>query len=243
MTSLRARSVHGNASAESSITFPLVILPGFPCRHMALLMAESHDPPFRFCDQFHYMRKVTKKLLLFHSRRRRVKTACRKSLLFCEAVRNTCCPCRGRCPHRPGKCCEFAVDFRKISLFCRDDVGIVPYRQTSRFSARTGNNVFRQSQKTCLRHVFSVDRRRLCRRGQPQEASRENSRTSECCPGAECDIEWRRIQRLLNCGARRAAFKPYFFLSFILGSRVRKPAAFSVARNSGLTLRRARATP
>ena len=26
---------------------------------------------------------------------------------------------------------------------------------------------------------------------------------------------------LLNCGARRAAFKPYFFLSFILGSRVR----------------------
>ena len=88
-------------------------------------------------------------------------------------------------------------------------IGIVPYRQTSRFSARTGNNVFRQFQKTCLRHVFSVDRRRLCRRGQPQEASRENSRTSECCPGAECDIEWRRIQRLLNCGARRAAFKPY----------------------------------
>ncbi len=26
---------------------------------------------------------------------------------------------------------------------------------------------------------------------------------------------------LLNCGARRAALRPYFFLSFILGSRVR----------------------
>lgn len=53
----------------------------------------------------------------------------------------------------------------------------------------------------------------------------------------------KKTQRLENCGARRAAFKPYFFLSFILGSRVRKPAAFSVARNSGLTLSRARATP
>ena len=52
-----------------------------------------------------------------------------------------------------------------------------------------------------------------------------------------------KTQRLENCGARRAAFKPYFFLSFILGSRVRKPAAFSVERNSGLTLSRARATP
>ena len=33
-------------------------------------------------------------------------------------------------------------------------------------------------------------------------------------------------QRLLNCGARRAALRPYFFLSFIRGSRVRKPAFF-----------------
>ena len=30
-----------------------------------------------------------------------------------------------------------------------------------------------------------------------------------------------RDQRLLNCGARRAALRPYFFLSFIRGSRVR----------------------
>ena len=53
----------------------------------------------------------------------------------------------------------------------------------------------------------------------------------------------KKTQRLENCDARRAAFKPYFFLSFILGSRVRKPAAFSVARNSGLTPSSARATP
>ena len=50
-------------------------------------------------------------------------------------------------------------------------------------------------------------------------------------------------QRLLNCGARRAALRPYFLRSFILGSRVRKPAALRAARNSGLTPSRARATP
>ena len=33
-----------------------------------------------------------------------------------------------------------------------------------------------------------------------------------------------------NWGARRAAFRPYFFLSFILGSRVRNPA-----QSAGLT--------
>lgn len=33
-----------------------------------------------------------------------------------------------------------------------------------------------------------------------------------------------------NCGARRAAFKPYFFLSFILESRVRYPAFFKAGR-------------
>ncbi len=30
-----------------------------------------------------------------------------------------------------------------------------------------------------------------------------------------------------NCGARRAALRPYFFLSFILGSLVKKPAFFN----------------
>lgn len=35
---------------------------------------------------------------------------------------------------------------------------------------------------------------------------------------------------LLNCGARRAAFKPYFFLSFIRGSRVKYPALFKAGR-------------
>ena len=48
---------------------------------------------------------------------------------------------------------------------------------------------------------------------------------------------------LLNCGARRAAFKPYFFLSFILGSLVRKPAFLSVGLNSASTLRSALAIP
>ena len=33
-----------------------------------------------------------------------------------------------------------------------------------------------------------------------------------------------------NCGARRAAFKPYFFLSFIRGSLVKKPAFFNTGR-------------
>ena len=48
---------------------------------------------------------------------------------------------------------------------------------------------------------------------------------------------------LENWGARRAAFKPYFFLSFILGSRVRKPAAFREARYSGFSRTRAREMP
>ena len=33
---------------------------------------------------------------------------------------------RGRYPHRPDGSLEFAGNFRKISAFCRDDVGIVP---------------------------------------------------------------------------------------------------------------------
>ena len=50
-------------------------------------------------------------------------------------------------------------------------------------------------------------------------------------------------QRLLNCGARRAAFRPYFLRSFIRGSRVRKPAFFRMARYSGFTSSRARLMP
>ena len=34
-------------------------------------------------------------------------------------------------------------------------------------------------------------------------------------------LKYSTCYRLLNCGARRAAFKPYFFLSFILGSLVK----------------------
>ena len=37
---------------------------------------------------------------------------------------------------------------------------------------------------------------------------------------------------LLNCGARLAAFKPYFFLSFILGSLVKNPAFFNAGLKS-----------
>ena len=52
-----------------------------------------------------------------------------------------------------------------------------------------------------------------------------------------------RDQRLLNCGARRAALRPYFFLSFILGSLVRKPAAFRAGLFSGSATHRAREMP
>ena len=81
----------------------------------------------------------------------------------------------------------------------------------------------------------------LCRKC-PNRAEKQQNPDGRSRPGIGCKNR-KKTQRLENCGARRAAFKPYFFLSFILGSRVRKPAAFSVARNSGLTLSRARATP
>lgn len=81
----------------------------------------------------------------------------------------------------------------------------------------------------------------LCRKC-PNRAEKQQNPDGRSRPGIGCKNR-KNTQRLENCGARRAAFKPYFFLSFILGSRVRKPAAFSVARNSGLTLSRARATP
>lgn len=81
----------------------------------------------------------------------------------------------------------------------------------------------------------------LCRMC-PNRAEKQQNPDGRSRPGIGCKNR-NKTQRLENCGARRAAFKPYFFLSFILGSRVRKPAAFSVARNSGLTLSRARATP
>lgn len=48
-------------------------------------------------------------------------------------------------------------------------------------------------------------------------------------------ISDRKNYLLENWGARRAAFKPYFLRSFILGSRVRKPAFFKVARRFSLS--------
>ena len=81
----------------------------------------------------------------------------------------------------------------------------------------------------------------LCRKC-PNRAEKQQNPDGRSRPGIGCKNR-KKTQRLENCGARRAAFKPYFFLSFILGSRVRKPAAFSAARNSGLTPSRARETP
>ena len=81
----------------------------------------------------------------------------------------------------------------------------------------------------------------LCRKC-PNRAEKQQNPDGRSRPGIGCKNR-KKTQRLENCGARRAAFKPYFFLSFILGSRVRKPAALSVARSSGLTPSRARATP
>lgn len=46
-----------------------------------------------------------------------------------------------------------------------------------------------------------------------------------------------------NCGARRAFFKPYFFLSLLLGSRVKNPSFFSAGRSSGCAWISARAMP
>lgn len=48
---------------------------------------------------------------------------------------------------------------------------------------------------------------------------------------------------LENCGARRAFFKPYFFLSLLLGSRVRKPSFLSAGRSSGCAWMSAREMP
>ena len=82
----------------------------------------------------------------------------------------------------------------------------------------------------------------LCRKC-PNRAEKQQNPDGRSRPGIGCKNR-NKTQRLENCGARRAAFKPYFFL--FLHSRVtgqEKPAAFSVARNSGLTLSRARATP
>ena len=51
-------------------------------------------------------------------------------------------------------------------------------------------------------------------------------------------------QRLLNCGARRAALRPYFLRSFMRGSRVSRPAFLRAGRSSpSLYCRRARAIP
>ena len=95
-------------------------------------------------------------------------------------------------------------------------------------------SLHKRSGNVCSRVILC---RKCLNRAEKQQNPDGRSR-----PGIGCKNR-NKTQRLENCGARRAAFKPYFFLSFILGSRVRKPAAFSVARNSGLTPSSARATP
>lgn len=46
-----------------------------------------------------------------------------------------------------------------------------------------------------------------------------------------------------NWGARRAALRPYFLRSFILGSRVRKPAFLRAGRRASSYCKRARESP
>ena len=61
------------------------------------------------------------------------------------------------------------------------------------------------------------------------------------CRMAHCQREYYLFE---NCGARRAALRPYFFLSFILGSLVKKPAFLSAGRySSESTSRRALEIP
>ena len=65
-------------------------------------------------------------------------------------------------------------------------------------------------------------------------------------PESFCNRDFENIVKtylLENWLARRAALRPYFFLSFILGSRVRKPAFLRVGRSSGLYSRRALERP
>lgn len=49
----------------------------------------------------------------------------------------------------------------------------------------------------------------------------KNPRKHKTFGDFECSLKLLQNYLLLNCGARRAAFSPYFFLSFILGSRVK----------------------
>ena len=57
------------------------------------------------------------------------------------------------------------------------------------------------------------------------------------------DIVWAVDYRLLNCGALRAALRPYFLRSFIRGSLVKNPAALRVGLYSLSTWRSAREIP
>ena len=65
-----------------------------------------------------------------------------KSPIFAKQY-ETCNACVGAdALHRPEKGYEFATNLRKIGSFCRDDVGVVPYKHTGRSSVKMGKNVF-----------------------------------------------------------------------------------------------------
>ena len=98
--------------------------------------------------------------------------------------------------------------------------------------------------------IFCGGRYRTCTRsGLPfrssclpvqQEKEQQKSSSAEAeLPGLRYGVN----QRLLNWGARRAAFRPYFLRSFIRGSRVRKPAFFRTGRFSSFCCSRARLRP
>ena len=89
---------------------------------------------------------------------------------FCDAVQAACRLCRGRCRTQPfatkerygcgstacqctsSRCSsyEFAVNFRKISLFCWVDVGIDPYKQAGKLSEKIDNTFFTVSRSALL---------------------------------------------------------------------------------------------
>ncbi len=73
--------------------------------------------------------------------------------------------------------------------------------------------------------------------------AQERNKQKRLCRSRAVKVHTAVNQRLLNWGARRAAFRPYFLRSFIRGSRVRKPAFFRTGRFSSLCCSRARLRP
>ena len=169
-----------------------------------------------------------------HCRTSRSRTggSTRSPSTYRRPYRSAACRCRYRCRWDLWSTCRR----QSRSSACSRDCSTAAGRSLGIRGRRRSHliSLHKRSGNVCSRVILC---RKCLNRAEKQQNPDGRSR-----PGIGCKNR-NKTQRLENCGARRAAFKPYFFLSFILGSRVRKPAAFSVARNSGLTLSRARATP